>query len=35
VFADEAFMAFAKKLRPLIRTRGNKLLLAAPWGPNR
>ena len=33
VFADEAFMAFARKLRPLIQTQENKLLLAAPWGP--
>ena len=33
VFSDEAFMAFASKLRPLIRTQENKLLLAAPWGP--
>jgi hypothetical protein len=35
VFADEPFMAFARKLRPLIRTQENELLLAAPWGPNR
>ena len=33
VYADDAFMAFAKKLRPLIRTQENQLLLAAPWGP--
>lgn len=34
VYADTAFMAFAKKLRPLIQTQENKLLLAAPWGPS-
>ena len=33
VFADEAFMAFARKLRPLLHTQENKLLLSAPWGP--
>jgi hypothetical protein len=33
VLADEAFIAFVKKLRPLIRSQENKLLLAAPWGP--
>ncbi len=33
VFADEAFMAFAKQLRPLLAAQENKLLLAAPWGP--
>jgi len=26
-------MAFASKLRPLIRTQESKLLVAAPWGP--
>jgi hypothetical protein len=34
VFADGAFMAFASKLRPLIQSQENKLLLAAPWGPH-
>lgn len=34
VFADEHFMAFARKLRPLILTQENKLLMAAPWGPH-
>lgn len=33
VYADAAFMAFARQLRPLIQTQENKLLLAAPWGP--
>jgi hypothetical protein len=30
VLADGAFV---KKLRPLIRSQENKLLRAAPWGP--
>jgi hypothetical protein len=34
LFADEAFMAFAKQLRPLLKTQSNQLLLAAPWGPH-
>ncbi len=34
VYADAAFTAFAKKLRPLILTQENKLLMAAPWGPS-
>jgi hypothetical protein len=34
VAADDAFMAFARKLRPLILTQENKLLLASPWGPH-
>jgi hypothetical protein len=33
LFADEAFMAFARKLRPLLRGQENKLLMGAPWGP--
>ena len=32
VSADEAFIAFVKKLRPLIQKQENKLLMAAPWG---
>lgn len=32
VFGDPAFMAFAVKLRPLLASQENKLLLAAPWG---
>jgi len=35
VFADEAFMAFARKLRPMLVSQENKLMLAAPWGPDR
>lgn len=33
VYADPAFMAFAAKIRPLIREQENKLMLSAPWGP--
>lgn len=33
VFADDAFMAFAGKLRPLVLSQENRLLLSAPWGP--
>jgi hypothetical protein len=33
VFADAGFMAFAAQLRPLLQSQQNKLLLAAPWGP--
>ena len=33
-FAKLGSMEFAKKLRPLIRTQENKLVLAAPWGPH-
>jgi len=34
LFADESFMAFAKKIRPLIHAQNVKLMLAAPWGPH-
>jgi hypothetical protein len=34
LFADEGFMAFAARFRPLVQTQQNKLLLAAPWGPH-
>ena len=34
VFADAEFMAFAKKIRPLMLTQENKLMLGAPWGPH-
>ena len=33
LFADEDFMAFAKQLRPLLKSQSNQLLLSAPWGP--
>jgi hypothetical protein len=33
VFADEQFMAFARQLRPLLASQENKLMMAAPWGP--
>lgn len=32
VYADAGFRAFGAKLRPLILTQENKLLMAAPWG---
>jgi hypothetical protein len=34
LFEDADFMAFAKQLRPLVKTQANQLLLAAPWGPH-
>ncbi len=34
LFADADFMAFGKKLRPLILNQENKLLMASPWGPH-
>ena len=34
LFADPAFMAFAKQLRPMLLSQENKLLMAAPWGPH-
>ena len=33
VYGDDAFMAFAGKMRPLLLAQENKLLFAAPWGP--
>ena len=33
LFSDPQFMAFAAKLRPMLRDQQNKLLMAAPWGP--
>jgi hypothetical protein len=33
VFSDDVFMAFARKMRPLIQLQENRLLLSAPWGP--
>ncbi len=34
LFANQPFMAFAKQLRPLLKTQNNQLLLPAPWGPH-
>jgi hypothetical protein len=34
LFADEDFMAFAGKIRPLIERQEVQLLNPAPWGPN-
>ena len=33
LFADEAFMAFAAQLRPLVKQQEIQLMQAAPWGP--
>jgi hypothetical protein len=33
VFADEEFMGFAAKLRPMLQSQENKLMFDAPWGP--
>ena len=33
VYANEAFMAFAAKLRPNLLSQENKLMMNAPWGP--
>lgn len=33
LYADPAFQAFAAKLRPLLLSQENKLMLNAPWGP--
>ena len=34
LYADPQFMEFAGKIRPLILTQENKLLVGAPWGPH-
>ena len=34
VFGDEQFMAFARKLRPMLTHQRNQLMMAAPWGPS-
>ena len=34
LFANDDFMAFAGKFRPLVMTQENQLLQAAPWGPH-
>ena len=34
LFQDDDFMAFAGKIRPLIRRQENQLLHEAPWGPH-
>ena len=33
VYEDETFMAFAAKIRPLMLSQENKLMMNAPWGP--
>lgn len=32
--SDADMVAFATKLRPMLRAQKNKLLLPAPWGPH-
>ena len=33
LYANQAFMAFAGQIRPLIQTQEVQLLVSAPWGP--
>ena len=33
VYADPAFMDFAKDFRPILVNQTNQLMLSAPWGP--
>lgn len=33
VMADADFQAFVAKLRPLLQSQNNQLMMAAPWGP--
>ena len=33
VFADDDFMDFAAKLRPILQSQENQLMFGAPWGP--
>jgi len=34
VYANEEFMAFAAKLRPMLISQENQLMTEAPWGPH-
>jgi hypothetical protein len=34
LFADPAFMAFARQLRPMLVSQENKLLMPSAWGPH-
>ncbi len=34
VYEDADFMAFARKLRPMIQLQENKLMFESPWGPH-
>ena len=34
VMADQDFLAFVAKLRPLLQSQNNQLMTAAPWGPH-
>lgn len=33
VYADDGFMEFAGRFRPLLLSQENKLMMNAPWGP--
>jgi hypothetical protein len=33
LYADERFLAFVKKFRPLIFSQNVQLMVSAPWGP--
>lgn len=33
LYENADFMAFARQLRPLVKTQEVQLMLAAPWGP--
>ena len=33
VYGSDEFMAFAAKIRPLLQSQENKLMVSAPWGP--
>lgn len=32
-YGDQGLMVFAAKLRPLLASQENKLMMSAPWGP--
>lgn len=34
IYADQVWMAFVGKLRPMLISQENKLMLASPWGPH-
>ncbi len=34
LYENKDFMAFAKQVRPLVKTQNVQLLVAAPWGPH-
>lgn len=34
IYGDPDFTAFTSRLRPMLTSQENKLMLAAPWGPH-